>query len=107
MKEIQLHNESLNKLCTKYGVSVLYVFGSMATDNFHKTSDIDFLVGFSEINPLNYFDNYIDFKAELECLFKRKVDLLEIQTVKNPILKKSIDRNKIQIYGRENSKMAV
>lgn len=32
----------------------------------------------------------------------RLINLVEIQTIKNPILKKSIDRDKILLYGRED-----
>jgi len=56
---------------------------------------------------MEYFDNYMDLKENLENLFSRKVDLVEIQTLKNPILKRSINRDKVIIYGRENTKMAV
>ena len=79
----------------------------MLSDRFRQDSDIDFLVLFSCVEPLEYFDNYMDFKEELEGLFSRNVDLVEIQTIKNPILKRSIDRNKKILYGRKDSKMAV
>ncbi len=79
----------------------------MLSDRFRQDSDIDFLVLFSGVEPLEYFDNYMDFKEELEGLFSRNVDLVEIQTIKNPILKRSIDRNKKILYGRKDSKMAV
>jgi uncharacterized protein len=107
MKIIQEHINELIGLCDKYTVAELYVFGSVVTDNFDKNSDIDFLVKFSNVRPLDYFDNYMDFKESLERLFSRRIDLLEMQTIKNPILKKSIDRNKIRIYGRTDSKVAV
>lgn len=79
----------------------------MLSDRFSQDSDIDFLVLFSGVEPLEYFDNYMDFKEELEGLFSRNVDLVEIQTIKNPILKRSIDRNKKILYGRKDSKMVV
>ena len=79
----------------------------MLSDRFRQDSDIDFLVLFSGVEPLEYFDNYMDFKEELEGLFSRNVDLVEIQTIKNPILKRSIDRNKKILYGRKDSKMVV
>lgn len=47
------------------------------------------------------------FKESLENLLKRTVDLVEIQTLKNPILKRSIDNTKTKVYGREDSKVAV
>lgn len=49
----------------------------------------------------------MDFKDNLSDLFSREIDLVEIQTLKNPILKRSIDRDKILLYGREDFKVAV
>jgi uncharacterized protein len=107
MKIIKKHINELISLCEKYHVAELYVFGSVVSKKLTKDSDIDFLVRFSGVEPLDYFDNYMDFKGKLENLFSRKVDLLEIQTIKNPVLKQVVDRNKIKIYGREDTKLAV
>ncbi len=107
MEVIGQHIDELKKLCQRFYVAELYVFGSIAKGDFNDRSDIDFLVRFSGVNPFDYFDNYMDFKANLETLFDRSVDLLEKQAIKNPILKKSIDRNKILLYGREDTKVAV
>ncbi|MCX6273552.1 MAG: nucleotidyltransferase domain-containing protein [Bacteroidetes bacterium] len=101
------HIDSLKSLCERYAVDELYVFGSVLSDSFRKDSDLDFLVSFSDINPENYFDNYMDFRESLTKLFNRKIDLLEIQTLRNPILKQSIDRSKRKLYGRTDTKMAV
>lgn len=46
-----------------------------------------------------YFENYMNLKENLKKLFGRKVDLLEEQTLKNPILIKSINKSKELIYG--------
>lgn len=107
MNLINQHKSQLFSLCKKYKVDELYVFGSVLTPSFNKQSDIDFLVNFGDVDLYNYFDNYMDFKESLENLFNRNVDILEVQTLKNPILKRSIDRNKVKIYGRTDSKMAV
>ena len=107
MEIIEQHIIELRKLCDRFHVAELFVFGSYAKGNFTEKSDIDFLVRFSGVNPLDYFDNYIDFKIELEKLFSRNIDLIEIQTIKNPILKQAIDRDKIILYGRKNSKVVI
>ncbi len=107
MNLIKQHRSKLISLCKKYKVSELYVFGSVLTEFFNKQSDIDFLVKFGDVELYDYFDNYMDFKESLQSLFKRNVDLLEIQTLKNPILRRSIDRNKMKVYGRAESKIAV
>lgn len=107
MKILDQHIKELKALCERFHVAELYLFGSMASGNYTDKSDIDFLVRFTGVDPLEYFDNYMDFKEDLENLFLRNVDLVEVQTLKNPILKKSIDKNKIILYGREDTKMAV
>jgi len=107
MKLIEKHIEELKHLCGKHQVSEFYVFGSYAKGTETDKSDIDFLVGFEGVDPLNYFDNYFDLKENLTHLFSKEIDLVEIKTLRNPILKKSIDRDKILMYGRANSKMAV
>ncbi len=107
MNLINDHIKELKLLCERFHVAELYIFGSIAKEQYTDKSDMDFFVLFSGVNPLDYFDNYCDFKSNLEVLFSRDVDLVEVQTIKNPILKKSIDRDKIKLYGREDSKVAV
>lgn len=60
---------------------------------------MDFIIDFDKKNIKDYFDNYFDLKYTLEELFKRNVDLLEEQTIKNPYLKKNVDETKALIYG--------
>ena len=91
--------ELLN-LCKQHKITSLYLFGSANTEQFDNDSDIDLLVTFGDIDLFNYFDNYMDLKENLERIFERKIDLVEDKTVKNPVLRRSIDRNKILIYGR-------
>jgi len=91
--------EDLKRLCTMYNVEKMYLFGSILNSNFNEESDIDLLVKFKSIELSKYFDNYIDFKENLEKLFGREVDLVEEQTLKNPILINSINKSKELIYG--------
>ena len=97
-----LQEKDLNKIraaCKKHKVDKLYVYGSVLTNQFKDSSDIDFLVRFDGVQLQHYFDNYIDFKETLMKIVERHVDLLEVQTLKNPILKKSIENNRLLIYG--------
>ncbi|WP_264563944.1 MULTISPECIES: nucleotidyltransferase family protein [Flavobacterium] len=91
--------DNLKKLCVIYNVEKMYLFGSSLNSSFNEKSDVDLLVKFKQIELSKYFDNYINFKEKLESLFGREVDLLEEQTLKNPILIKSIDNSKELIYG--------
>ena len=89
----------LNTTCKSHLVEKMYMFGSAASGTLKKNSDVDILVKFAEMDLYNYFDNLLSLKEKLENIFKRPVDLLEEQAVRNPFLKRSIDKNKILIYG--------
>jgi predicted nucleotidyltransferase len=50
-----------------------------------------------------YVDNYFDFKEELKLLFNRPIDLVENQSIKNPVFRKVVDREKQLVYERKDS----
>lgn len=99
MRIIDKNIDKIRALCNKHKVARLFVFGSILTDNFKKSSDIDLLVDFAGVDLYDYADNYFDLKTSLEKLLKRQIDLLEDKAVKNPYLRKSIDSSKQMIYG--------
>ncbi len=103
MKLIDDNKEKLFELCDRHKVKELYLFGSILTDRFIVSSDIDVLVQFSDIELEKYFDNYMDFKEQLELLFEREIDLVENQAIRNPIFRRVVDREKKLVYERKNS----
>lgn len=103
MKLVERNTDKLIELCVNHKVGQLYLFGSVLTNQFNESSDIDLLVQFSQVDLLEYFDNYMDFKEELEALFGRPVDLVEDQAIRNPVFRKIIDREKQLIYERKSA----
>jgi hypothetical protein len=99
MLNFEKNIKKIRTLCAKHNVEKLYLFGSATNDKFTEKSDIDFLVNFEQIELNKYFENYISFKEKLSKLFKRDIDLVEEQALKNPILINSINKNKKLIYG--------
>lgn len=99
MNLIESNIDNVRTLCKLHKVQRLFVFGSILSDRFQKDSDIDLIVDFQGVELYDYADNYFDFKASLENLFKRNVDLLEDKAIKNPYLRKSIDSSKQLVYG--------
>ncbi|GHT20217.1 nucleotidyltransferase [Bacteroidia bacterium] len=99
MNIVEKNIATVSELCKQHNVDNLYLFGSALTERFSPSSDIDFLVNFGQVSLPHYFDNYMGLKEELEQLFNRPVDLVEEKAVKNPILRRSIERNKKLIYG--------
>jgi predicted nucleotidyltransferase len=99
MSIVDKNMDKIRALCNKHEVANLFVFGSILTDKFKKSSDIDFLVDFSGVDLYDYADNYFELKTSLEKLLNRQIDLLEDKAIKNPYLRKSIDTSKQLIYG--------
>lgn len=99
MSDVDTHIDTIRALCSKHRVAKLFVFGSVLTDNFKKSSDIDFLVDFADVDLYDYADNYFDLKKSLENLFDRQIDLLEDKAIKNPYLRETLDSSKQLIYG--------
>lgn len=93
-KNIQLVKE----LCKRYDIKEMYLFGSICSDNFRHDSDIDFLISFKEISTEKYTDNYFELHYKLEELFKRKIDLITVNSLSNPYLIKSIEETKQLLY---------
>ncbi|MDR0612243.1 MAG: nucleotidyltransferase domain-containing protein [Dysgonamonadaceae bacterium] len=89
----------VSELCKQHHVKNMYLFGSVPTNKSTPESDVDLLVNFGDVNLFYYFDNYMELKEGLEKLFNRPVDLVEEKTVKNPVLRRSIERDKKLIYG--------
>jgi len=99
MKILEKRMNQLHQLCEQHKVDKMYLFGSAVDNKLQSTSDIDILVRFKKIDLSTYFENYITLKGKLKELFKREIDLVEEQALRNPILIKSINRNKALIYG--------
>jgi len=88
----------IKTLCIKYEVKHLFVFGSVLTNNFNDSSDIDFLVDLKSNDPFDYSENYFSLKFNLENLLQRPIDLLEQKGLKNQYLIEKINQTKRLIY---------
>ncbi len=98
LQTLEIDKNIISDFCREHYVVQLYLFGSFAKNMATEESDIDFLVTFGYVDLYNYFDNYLSFKEKLEQIYKRNVDLVEEQTVKNPFLLQSINQSKKLIW---------
>jgi len=99
MNFLEKYRNDIQLLCIKYNVTQLYVFGSVLTDQFKESSDIDLIVNFDKIKIDDYANNYYNLKFSLEDVLKRPVDLLEEKALKNPYFKKSLEKKRQLVYG--------
>ncbi len=81
-----------NKL-KKKGVKKIGLFGSYAKGKQKEGSDIDFLVEFDKISA----DNFFGLLFMLENMFKRKIDLIEINKLREELnsVKKEVEYVKV------------
>ena len=96
IKLLELQKD-IEKICKELALQRLDLIGSGTRGDFDEKSDVDVLVTFSGDEHL--FDRYFELKQRLEKLFNRKVDVIEERAIKNPYFKKSIERDRVNIYG--------
>lgn len=90
--------DQIKELCTKFKVQSLYAFGSVCTDSFHESSDIDLLISLKPRNFGDYADTYFALVDGFEAIFNRSVDLVTDQSLGNPYFIQSITRTKTPLY---------
>ena len=103
MNLIDINEDKLIELCDSHNVKELYLFGSVLSEKFNDSSDIDMLIQFHKVELMEYFDNYMDLKEKLEQLFHRSIDLVENQAIRNPIFRKVVEREKRLVYERKSA----
>lgn len=95
---IEQHLPEIQQLMRKYGVERAYAFGSVVKDNMSANSDVDFLISLPEsMDYETYSNNYFNLANALEILLKKRVDLVAEETLTNPYLIESINRDKKKI----------
>jgi predicted nucleotidyltransferase len=98
MKLLNQHIDEIARLCKRHKVKELYAFGSVLSDKFDDTSDVDLVVKFDELEASQYADNYYGLKFALQEVLQRQIDMLEDQAIKNPFFNKSIQSKRQLIY---------
>ncbi len=98
--EIRDKLDEIRALCEQHGIARLEVFGSAARDDFNPaSSDVDFLVEFRDTREgTNYGYRFLDFADALEAVLGRRVDLLTERSVRNPYLRKEIERDRKEVF---------
>ena len=100
MISLKKYQPEINKVCGRYPVKRLALFGSVLTERFSRDSDIDVLVMFEKKEGLDHFDVYFSLKEELEKVFGRSVDLVVEKKFQNPYFKRSLEKTRKTIYER-------
>jgi predicted nucleotidyltransferase len=90
----------IQKVCEKYGLQCLHLFGSIWTDSFGPNSDVDII--YTEGERKLRFKDECNLEDDLSNIFGRKIDLVSRQVVEstNRFLKTSILEGSRLVYGQ-------
>lgn len=116
LQQIADKRSQIADLCQRKQVARLELFGSATSVGVpgrspHRfndtTSDLDFLVEFAINTPQGASDRFFGLKQELRNLLGHTIDLIEIQTIRNPYFLEAIAPQRLQIYGSQNSQISL
>ncbi len=96
---VKSRQTDLMHICEQFRVSTLALFGSATRLDFQpETSDLDFVVEFFPMSPQEHAQSYFGLVSELEHLFGRAIDLIEISAVRNPYVRRNIEASQVPLY---------
>jgi hypothetical protein len=81
VREFGVSRAAIEDFCRRWGVSELFVFGSILREDFRPESDVDALVTFAP--GIRWRLDLVEMKEDLERLFGRRVDLVERRLVES------------------------
>lgn len=99
---IEIHSvlSKIRKICKKYNVNKMYVFGSALSDKYKKgESDLDLLIDIDSI----HLRNIVRLKGEISSVTGAKIDLFKVGWVKTEEMLNYLKRNKVLIYDKGNA----
>ncbi len=96
---IEDRGEELRRLCVRYKVQRLDLFGSATTrKNSSKVNDLDLVVEFQPAAFDAYSESYFGLLEALEQLFESPVDLVVGSAIKNPYFLQSVEETRVPVY---------
>jgi len=96
---LNLNLNAIKKIVKKWQIKEFSLFGSALRGDFSSNSDIDVLIEFDKNVHYSLFD-LVDLKDDLEYTLKRRVDLVEKASLKNPFRRKEILGTAKKIYAK-------
>jgi len=81
--KFRLPRKKIAEFCKHWGITEFSLFGSVLREDFRPDSDIDVLVTIDPKAKIGLFE-IAQMQIELENLFKRPVDLVEKEGLRNP-----------------------
>ena len=96
-KKFRIPRMRIAKFCQRWSINEFSLFGSALRADFRPDSDVDVLVSIDPKARIGLFE-IIDMKLELQDMFKRPVDLVEKEGLRNPYRRREILRTAQVVY---------
>ncbi|HQO09458.1 MAG TPA: nucleotidyltransferase domain-containing protein [Clostridiales bacterium] len=100
LPKLEINEKKVKEIASSYKILELYIFGSALRQDFNDKSDVDLLIKISKDSGYSIFE-LLEIKEKFEKLFKRKIDLVEMDGLRNPYRKKEILSTARKIYASE------
>src|SRR6185503_15711485 len=95
--KFRLPRKKIAEFCKRWSITEFSLFGSVLREDFRPDSDIDVLVSIDPTSRIGLLE-MAQMQIELEKLFKRPVDLVEKEGLRNPYRKREILKTAEVIY---------
>lgn len=102
--KIEIPRSWIEKFCKVHHIIKLALFGSVLSDHFSETSDIDILVEFDPRHIPGLF-SFVEMKEELSQHLGREVDLRTPEDI-SQLFRKDVLQQSYLVYGQEGFKSA-
>ena len=102
--KINISKAWIEKFCKAHHIVKLALFGSVLSDHFSETSDIDVLVEFDPKHVPGLF-GIVDMQEELTTTLGRDVDLKTPEDI-SKLFRKEVIQQSYLLYGQEGFKSA-
>jgi uncharacterized protein len=96
-KKFRIPRKKIAEFCKRWSITEFSVFGSALRDDFRPDSDVDVLVSIDPKTHIGLFE-IAQMQIELEKMFKRPVDLVEKEGLRNPDRRSEILRTAQVVY---------
>jgi len=94
----EIDKRALARICRKYGVMKLSLFGSAARNELRPDSDVDLMVEFKPTSTSTLFD-LVRMQEELSPIFgNRKVETTSPEILRNPYRRRTIEKDLRTLY---------
>ena len=99
-QKFRLPRKKIAEFCKRWRITEFSLFGSVLREDFRPDSDIDVLVSIDPSAHMGLFE-LAQMQIELENMFKRPVDLVDKEALRNPYRKLEILKTAQVIYASE------